>query len=354
MSFEPLILEEIDQFLKELNKHAGKTYNIKQLLMKSASNNICIMVTGRIFNYNDPQMVKFQTAMKLGEIGLPLFSSAALFPWLSKLPGTNKIFNRQPIRNYSESTIDVTSTIARNVVNEYEDGLQGNYIHAYLTERNSRLKVEENEDIFTETGLYHITRDLLIAGTDTTASTLLFSFFYMTLYPEIQKKVQNEIDSVIGRERQPSYNDRFNMPYTEATILEVHRIVSFVPLSVPHRNVKELTIRGYAIPKNSIIIPNLWAVHHDPNYWGDPETFRPERFIGPDGKFNSSERVIAFSMGKRACVGEPLAAMEMFLYFVSVLKHFTLIPPDGKMPSLATYPGIAARPKFLNICAVAR
>ncbi|GAB6030770.1 hypothetical protein CHUAL_007619 [Chamberlinius hualienensis] len=354
MSFEPLILDEIHQFLKELKKNAGKTFDIRHLLMNSTGNNVNIMVTGKRFDYDDPAILQFNDAVRQGEIDLPLFSLATFFPWLSKLPGTDKILNRKQIRNYVESTLNAASKILHTVINEYEDGLKGNYIHAYLTERNSRLKVKENEDIFTEIGIKYIARDLLIAGTDTTASTLLFSLLYMTLNPEIQQKVQNEIDSVIGRERQPSYNDRFNMPYTEATILEIHRKVSLAPLSLPHRNVKEVMICGYVIPKHTTIIPNLWAVHHDPKIWGDPDTFRPERFIGPDGKLTKTEYVIPFSVGKRACVGEPLARMELFLYFVSLLQQFTFIPPDGKMPTLDFHPGLASRPKCRNVCAISR
>ncbi|GAB6030774.1 hypothetical protein CHUAL_007622 [Chamberlinius hualienensis] len=354
MSFEPLILDEIHQFLNEVKKQAGKTFDIKELLMNSTGNNINIMVTGKRFDYDDPAIRRFHKILKYGETRFPAISLASLMPWLSKIPGADKMFKLQQIRNYLDASINSAAAIASTVRNEYEDGLQSNYIYAFLSERNARIKAKSNDDIFTETGLNHITRDLLVAGTETTATTLLFSLFYMTLNPEIQQKVQNEIDRVIGRERQPSYNDRLNMPYTEAIILEVHRIVSLIPLSLPHRNVKEVTMRGYVIPKNTMIFPNLWAVHHDPNIWGDPETFRPERFIGSDGKLIKTEYVIPFSSGKRACVGEPLARMELFLYFVSLLQQLKFIPPNGKMPSLETYPGIATRPKFRNICAVLR
>ncbi|GAB6030771.1 hypothetical protein CHUAL_007620 [Chamberlinius hualienensis] len=350
-SLEPFILGEIHQFLKEFEKHAGKICDIKKLLMNSIVNNISIMVTGKRFDYDDPAVHKFRAAVNLNDNDILMFNLAAIFPWISNKKLKAKCLD---LRNYIQSTIDAASRILDVVINEYEDGLQGTYIHAYLTERNSRLNVKGNDDIFTETGLYHISRDLLVAGSDTTSGTLLFSLLYMTLNPEIQEKVQNEIDSVIGRERQPSYNDRFNMPYTEAVILEVHRIVSLVPLSVPHRNVKDVVIGDYVIPQNAIIIPNLYAVHHDPNIWGDPETFRPERFLGPDGKLINTEYVLPFSVGKRACVGEPLARMELFLYFVSLLQQFTFIPPDGKMPILDCYSGISTRPKVKTICAISR
>lgn len=165
--------------------------------------------------------------------------------------------------------------------------------------------------------------------------------------------MQEEIDRVIGREREPSFNDRMNMPYTEATILEIHRVVTLVPLSVPHRNVKDTHIFGHFIPKNTVILPNIWAVHHDVKIWKDPDNFRPERFLDKNEP-NKSEFVISFSIGKRACAGEPLARMELFLYFVSLLQTFEFVPPDGIIPSLEGIISPARRPKFQNICAKPR
>ncbi|GAB6030775.1 hypothetical protein CHUAL_007623 [Chamberlinius hualienensis] len=353
-AFEPLILEEIHQFLKELRQNVGKSFNIRQLLMNTVSNNVNIMITGKRLDYDDPVLIRFNQIVKQSEGRVPSFSLASFFPWISKFPGANKIFKSENVRKHWGATIDVATSLVNPAINEYEDGLNDNYIHAYLSERNARVKANGDDDVFTESAVVHITRDLFLAGTSTTAFTVLFSLLYMTRYPEIQKTVQNEIDSVVGRERQPSYNDRSNMPYTEATILEIHRKISHVPLSLPHRNIKDVQIQGYVIPKDTMIIPNLWAVHNDPNIWGDPETFRPERFIGSDGKLVKTEYVIPFSLGKRACVGEPLARMEIFLYFVSLLQQFTFIPPEGEKLTLETFPGFSLRPKFQNVHAILR
>jgi len=131
-------------------------------------------------------------------------------------------------------------------------------------------------------------------------------------------------------------------------------MVTLVPLSLYHRNVKETTVMGHRIPKDSMIIPNIYAVHHDPELWGDPENFRPDRFITEDGKLDKPEYWIPFSLGKRACAGEPLARMEIYLYFVSIMQNFNLVPAKGINQSLKAKVSIVRQPVCSTICAISR
>lgn len=353
LNMEPLILEEINYFMKELRENAGKIVDIKPLLMRTTSNNVNILITGKRFDYNSPELRKLISIMNTSE-HIPTVSLNSFFPWLAKLPGSNKLLKREAIRNYFDGLDNAVAGIIQSTVNDHAIGLDDNYIHAFLTEKYKRQIANGTDENFTDLSLRHLARSMLLAGTETTATTLHFSLLHLTMNPEIQKKVQDEIDAVIGAERLPSYNDRTKMPYTEATIMEVYRMSSAIPLSIPHRNREEVRIQGHNIPKGTMVIPNLWSVHHDEKFWGDPHTFRPERFIGSDGQFVKAERIITFSLGKRACIGEPLVRMETFLYLVSLLQIFTFVPPNGEKPTLDPYPGIVIRPKFRNICAVLR
>ncbi|XP_071452935.1 cytochrome P450 1A1-like [Hetaerina americana] len=102
--------------------------------------------------------------------------------------------------------------------------------------------------------LLGIGRDLFFAGYDTTFNTIVFSILYMILNPDVQVKVQEELDDAIGKDRLPSFQDRDShlIPYTEATVLEILRSSTVVPLSVPHAPLfatKDIEFRGYVIPK---------------------------------------------------------------------------------------------------------
>ncbi|XP_072038457.1 cytochrome P450 2J6-like isoform X2 [Amphiura filiformis] len=156
---------------------------------------------------------------------------------------------------------------------------------------NDRVNfIHENSLTSTAIGLY-------LAGTETSATTIRWALLYMMTLPEIQAKVQQELDSVVGRSRMPKWADRLILPYTEAVLLEIQRIRTVVPLGVPHVAAKDNKIGGYDVPKGSLIVSNLWAVHNDPDIWTEPDQFRPERFLDEDGKLRHREEFIPFSAG---------------------------------------------------------
>jgi len=180
--------------------------------------------------------------------------------------------------------------------------------------------------------------DLFFAGTDTTTSTLDWSILFLCKYPHVQKRLQQEIAPITGNSRSISLSDRPNMPYTLSLIDEILRFSSIVPDGLPHRVMADnKQFKGYHIPKDSNIQINLWHIHHSTKIWGDPENFRPERFLSEDGKkFIKNENVMAFQPGRRQCVGESLARDSTFLYLTSFFQTFS-IEFDPKMENI---PGV--------------
>ena len=121
----------------------------------------------------------------------------------------------------------------------------------------------------------------------------------MMLYPDVQRKVQEEIDDVVGRERLPSMHDRSKLPYTEAVVLELSRVATIIPLGVPHRSTQSFSLYDYIIPPDTVVLTNAWAVHMDPANFPQPELFKPERFLSEDGtKIKNSDFLIPFGIGK--------------------------------------------------------
>jgi cytochrome P450 len=141
------------------------------------------------------------------------------------------------------------------------------------------------------------------------------------------------------------------MPYTEAVIMEVLRKSSLVPLGVLHRALADKEFHGYMIPKGTLLLANLYSVHHNPKYWGDPENFRPERFLSEDGtKACKPNAFVPFQIGKRQCLGEPFAKDSLFLFISSIYHHFTTIP-DPENPKLDFEPklGFLQAPKPFRV-----
>ncbi|XP_067850005.1 vitamin D 25-hydroxylase isoform X2 [Heptranchias perlo] len=186
--------------------------------------------------------------------------------------------------------------------------------------------------------------ELIIAGTETTTNALRWAIMYMALYPNIQEKVHHEIDTIVGKNQIPSLENKPHMPYTEAVLQEVLRFCNIAPLGIFHATAKNTIVRGYSIPKGTTVITNLYSVHFDEKYWSTPDIFCPERFLDNNGRFVKKEAFVPFSLGRRHCLGEQLARMELFLFFTMLLQRFHLHFPPGTIPNLKPKLGMTLQP----------
>ncbi|CAJ0933284.1 unnamed protein product [Ranitomeya imitator] len=296
LSLEPIIIEEFKYVKTEMSKFGNKGFSPFQIINNAVSNVICSISFGKRFDYEDKE---FKTMLALMSRGLEISvnSEAILsnvFSWLYYLP-----FG--PFRELRQIVIDITAFLKR-IIEEHKLSLDPenprDFIDMYLLHINEEQRSQLESSFDTEYLFFYIIGDLFIAGTDTTTNTLLWSLLYMCLHPNVQEKVQAEIDSVIGRDRPPSLTDKIQMPFTEATIMEVQRMTVVVPLSVPHMASESTVFQGYTIPKGSVVLANLWAVHRDPKVWEKPNDFNPSRFLDEHGQILKKEAFIPFGIGK--------------------------------------------------------
>lgn len=126
------------------------------------------------------------------------------------------------------------------------------------------------------------------------------------------------------------------MSFTEAALRESMRIETLVPSSVPHKAMEETTFLGYTVPKDTIMIAGLYAFHNDEKLWGDPFTFRPERFLDDQGKLSLKKDItFPFGAGKRLCAGETFARNVLFLFGSALYQNFDIqVKPGEKLPDV--------------------
>ncbi|CAG0919147.1 unnamed protein product [Notodromas monacha] len=212
------------------------------------------------------------------------------------------------------------------------------------------LKEKERTEVLgaSDEHLSAVITALFAAGTETVATTLRYSFILLAQYRDVQNKCQEQLDEVVGRDRLPSWeHDKPRLPYLEATVREIQRFADIVPLGVPHLASADTEFRGYLIPKGSWIVPNLNAVHRDPKQWTNPEAFEPKRFLDSGVLIKKpNPSFLPFGTGKRRCVGEQLAYMELFIFISYLLANFNIEFPEGFVPSMKADHGdpIARRP----------
>ncbi|NP_001153760.1 cytochrome P450 2J1 [Oryctolagus cuniculus] len=347
-SLEERIQEEARHLTEAMEKEGGQPFDAHFKINNAVSNIICSITFGERFEYHDGQ---FQELLKLFDEVMYLEASMLcqlynIFPWIMKfLPGAHQTL----FSNWKKLELFV-SRMLENHKKDWNPAETRDFIDAYLKEMSKYPGSATSS--FNEENLICSTLDLFLAGTETT-SDMRWGLLFMALYPEIQEKVHAEIDSVIGQWQQPSMASRESLPYTNAVIHEVQRMGNILPLNVPREVTVDTTLAGYHLPKGTVVLTNLTALHKDPEEWATPDTFNPEHFL-ENGQFKKKEAFIPFSIGKRACLGEQLAKSELFIFFTSLMQKFTFKPPSDEKLTLNFRMGITLSPVKHRICAIPR
>uniref|UniRef100_A0A667YP19 Cytochrome P450 2F5-like n=1 Tax=Myripristis murdjan TaxID=586833 RepID=A0A667YP19_9TELE len=246
-----------------------------------------------------------------------------VFPWLmERLPG-----HQHTVFSQAEEVKKFIMTKIQEHMETINPSVPRDYIDCFLTRLSQEKDTPTSE--FHYDNLVSTVLNLFLAGTETTSTTIRYALSVLIKYPNIQEKMQQEIDTVIGQERCPSMEDRKSLPFTDAVIHEVQRYLDIVPFSVPHYALQDICFRGYIIPKGTVILPMLHSVLREDKQWATPWSFNPQHFLDQNGNFKKNPAFLPFSAGKRACVGESLARMELFLFLVALLQRFTFSCPGG-------------------------
>ncbi|XP_037015059.2 cytochrome P450 2E1 [Artibeus jamaicensis] len=349
---EARIQREIPFLLAALRRTDGRPFDPTFLLGRAPCNIIADILFGRRFNDDDTTSLRLQGLFNenmylLGTPWAQLYNSFQSY--LHYLPGSH----RKVLKNLSE-----LKAYALDRVKEHQQSLDPScprdFIDCLLIEMEKKRYSEEPGH--TLDNITATVADLFFAGTETTSMTLRYGLLVLLKYPEIEEKLHEEIDRVIGPSRVPAVKDRLEMPYMDAVVHEIQRFINLLPTNLLHEATRDTVFRGYVIPKGTVVIPTLDSLLFDNQEFPDPETFKPEHFLDENGKFKYSDYFKAFSAGKRVCVGEGLARMELFLLFTAILQHFSLkslvAPEDIDLSPIVN--GFASVPPHYTLCVLPR
>uniref|UniRef100_A0A6I8N1A6 Cytochrome P450 n=1 Tax=Ornithorhynchus anatinus TaxID=9258 RepID=A0A6I8N1A6_ORNAN len=321
-------------------------------LSRTVSNVISSVVFGHRFDYEDKRFLSLLHVINESFIQMST-PWAQLYDMYSSimryLPGPhNQIYNLiEELKNFVAEQV-------RGNRESLDSSNPRDFIDCFLI----KMEQERNDPLseFNLKNLVLTALNLFFAGTETVSTTLRYGFLLLMKYPEVEAKVHEEIDRVIGRERIPGIEDRMGMPYTDAVIHEIQRVTDIVPMGVPRAVTRDTHFRGYILPKGTDVFPLLGSALRDPKYFSCPDGFNPGHFLDDEGRFKKNEAFVPFASGRRVCLGEAMARMELFLYFTTVLQSFSLrsLIPAKDIDISPQVSGFSNIPPTYKFCVVPR
>ncbi|XP_070561957.1 cytochrome P450 2U1-like [Ptychodera flava] len=357
-STELRIQEESQHLAETLRELNGAPADLSRVLMSAVSNITCNLLFGKRFNYDDEEFKGLLEISRQIAANTQQSSILSFIPSLGRLPWPIKT---RLMAEHNRMGVFMEKAIAEHteMISQCE-AVQESFIGGYVSQVKNykrNLSNRYNSSTFSEDP-EHLKYSLIVlftAGTETSATTLLWVLLYLCLNQDIQENCFREIKNAIGLENTPSYADKTKLPYVEAVLLEVQRIANIVPIGIARSMMEDAELYGYNIPKGAMVMPNFWAVHMNEELWEQPEKFDPARFLDDSGRLVNSERLMPFSVGSRDCLGSQLAKMEMFLFLTRLIQQFQFkFPDDDIIPSTEGPFGFVLVPDKFKIIAVDR
>ncbi|KAK3616594.1 hypothetical protein LTR56_025864 [Elasticomyces elasticus] len=212
-------------------------------------------------------------------------------------------------------------------------GSRGAFMDKVLDQAESEKRMDGLS--YSDHELWFMGGTLTEGGSDTSASIILAFVQAMVAYPEVQKKAQAEIDSVVGEDRSPNWQDYSCLPYVAQCVKEAMRWRPVTPLAFPHALAEDDWIDGMLLPKGTVIIVNAWGMQHDPKRFGNPEVFDPDHYSGcttlatelANGPWEKRDHY-GYGTGRRFCPGAHLAERNLFLAMAKLLWAFDITSKD--------------------------
>ncbi|KAH0616834.1 hypothetical protein JD844_028252 [Phrynosoma platyrhinos] len=285
------------------------------LICRAVGNIICILTFGARFEYSDEIFLKLmhltnEILKGLTRI-LPQIMTAG--SWFSCVPGPH---------HKVKKIYDDFSAIVKDIVDEHKKTRDPTFprdlIDAFLEEIEKKYSSKEQKK----------------------------QKFYLRGY---------DLCGMIGRVKPPAMEDQLNLPYTSAVIHEIQRCADIAPISFPFVTHKDTELADFIIPKETVVVNHLSSVLKDETMWEKPYEFYPEHFLDANGQLVKREAFLPFSAGRHSCPGEHMAKMELFIFFTSLLQHFTFcIPENSPRPTEEREFAVTVTPVPFQICAIPR
>ncbi|XP_050266029.1 cytochrome P450 81Q32-like isoform X1 [Quercus robur] len=318
-AFSSVRQEEVKLLREKLMQSCGKAtrkIDLKSKFVELSFNAMTMMIAGKRYFGEDVEdeeeakrirgvireLVDLCAATNMGDF-LPFLQWMDLLRVEKKMVGLMKKMDR-----FLQELVD-------------ENGGAGSEVQVKKLMIHNLLKLRQTEpEYYTDEIIKGIIMVLLVAGTDTSSTTLEWAMSLLLNHPTAMERVKAEIDANVGQGRLLDEQDLPKLHYLQNVISETLRLYPPVPLLVPHEASEDCVVGNFDVPQGAMLLVNAWAIHRDPKVWVNPTKFMPERFEG----WNSDEgyKLIPFGAGRRGCPGAALANRVIGLTLGTLIQSF--------------------------------
>ncbi len=338
-NLEDILQGAVERMVIDLEATNSCPVNVMGILKEAAFCSLSVLLLGRVVDTHNPLL---KMLMKYEKAAVRCFAPVRLdmvmldsFPWLIHFP----LSTSKELKSFVKLQDDVWSVIKRDQKETDYDSFT-KLLLKYVSDDTSG-SADNRQFELTDKEAGQTCLSLIVAGMVSTSTAMYYIINSLAYRQDIQDKIRTEVLKVCAATNRTSVSlaQKSKMPYLRATILETLRYFTVTPLGAAIHVAREDTVlKGYgAIPKGTTFMVNTWSLHHERAFWGDPEKFRPERFLDEDGKFLAADHpnrkhLLPFSAGPRVCVGEVFAMARLFLWTSTLVNKFVISTAAGCDP----------------------
>ncbi|WCJ17994.1 cytochrome p450 81d1 [Euphorbia peplus] len=313
--------EEVKLMMGQLYRNKNEIVDLKAAFFELMLNLMMRMIAGKKYygaNVEEVEEVERFKKMVHDTLFLAMSNVGDYLPWLGAIKGENKRFHE---------VHEERDRFIKYLIEEHRERLKSSDVFDESDDKNKTLipvllsLQKSDPEFYTDETIKSLLLALLAAGTDTSSATMEWGISLLVNNPEILKKAQHEIETIIGHDKLMTESDVSRLPYFQCVINEVMRLYPTAPLLLPHESLEECHVGGFRVPCGTMILVNQWAIQNDPNVWDEPQKFKPERFMGFDA-LKDGFKLSPFGAGRRKCPGEGLALRMIGSTLGSALQCF--------------------------------
>ncbi|XP_041004991.1 cytochrome P450 71AU50-like [Juglans microcarpa x Juglans regia] len=327
--FKSMRKQELGSLVKFLQEAAANCaeVDLSAKVSSLSSDMSCRMVLGKKYMDKDFDESGFRAVIREGMELSAVPNLGDYIPCIAPL-------DLQGLKRRMKAVSKIFDDFLEKIIDEHVQSKDENKAKDFVDVMLSFMGSEESEYLIERSNIKATILDMLAASMDTSATAIDWALTELMKHPRIMKKLQKELENVVGLKRMVEEADLDRLEYLDMIVKETFRLHPVAPLLLPHEAREDCIVNGFHIPGKSRVVINVWAIGRDPRVWSDAEKFFPERFVGRNIDLRGHDfQLIPFGAGRRGCPGMQLGLTVVRLVIAQLVHCFDWALPNNILPT---------------------